>query len=196
MRYRCGHVSHNHCIIQRMVNDGFRIRCTTCYHLLLPDAELTNMLGNEYNVRFRRMATPADLQVENLLATNADVKAAVKEYKKANRVAKKSIHALRTEMKEVVDEYKQEVDTYINLIRDSKKRYMNRIKSFATYRTAMRDARAVQHLQDTMEDRWQIKTHHIIYDILRLKTRSRMLTSPATIHYMIRDRMYAIRELL
>jgi len=194
IRYRCGHISHNHCTMQRMVTEGFRIRCTTCYHLLLSDAELTAMLGDNYVLRNRGITTPADIHVENLLATNPDVKATVKEYKKADRVAKKSIQAFRTDLRDVVNEYKEEVNTYIAMIRDSKKRYMNRIKSLPTYRTAMRDVRVVQRLQDTMNDRWQIKSDHIMYDILHVtQRRRRLLVNLRNFQFMIRDRMFAIR---
>ena len=192
IRYRCGHISHNHCTMQRMVNDGFRIRCTTCYNLLLTDAELTAMLGDRYNMP--NMTRTADINVDNLIKTNPEVKATVKEYKKVDRIAKKSVHAFRTELSDVVTEYKAEVGAYIAMIRDSKKRYMNRIKSLPTYRTAMRDVRAVQRLQDTMNDRWQIKTEHIMYDILHVtRHRRRLLVNLRNFQDMIRDRMFALR---
>ena len=192
IRYRCGHISHNHCTMQRMVNDGFRIRCTTCYNLLLTDAELTAMLGNRYDML--NMTREPEVNVDNLIKTNPEVKATVKEYKKADRIAKKSVHAFRTELSDVVSEYKAEVGAYIAMIRESKKRYMNRIKSLPTYRTAMRDVRAVQRLQDTMNDRWQIKTEHIMYDILHVtRHRRRLLVNLRNFQYMIRDRMFALR---
>jgi hypothetical protein len=152
------------------------------------------MLGNNYVLHNRGITTPADVQVDNLIATNPEVKATVKEYKKADRVAKKSIHAFRIEMRDVVNEYKDEVGGYIDMIRDSKKRYMNRIKSLPMYRTAMRDVRAVQRLQDTMNDRWQIKNEHIMYDILHVtRRRRRILVNLRNFQYMIRDRMFALR---
>ena len=192
IRYRCGHVSHNHCTMQRMVNDGFRIRCTTCHNLLLTDPELTAMLGNRYDML--NMTRAPEVNVDNLIKTNPEVKATVKEYKKADRIAKKSVHAFRTEMSDVVSEYKAEVGAYIAMIRESKKRYMNRIKSLPTYRTAMRDVRAVQRLQDTMNDRWQIKTEHIMYDILHVsRRRRRILVNLRNFQYMIRDRLFALR---
>lgn len=140
------------------------------------------------------MTRTADINVENLIKTNPEVKATVKEYKKADRIAKKSVHAFRTELSAVVSEYKEEVGAYIAMIRESKKRYMNRIKSLPTYRTAMRDVRAVQRLQDTMNDRWQIKTEHIMYDILHVtRHRRRLLVNLRNFQYMIRDRMFALR---
>lgn len=192
IRYRCGHISHNHCTMQRMVNDGFRIRCTTCQNLLLTDAELTAMLGNRYDML--NMTREPEVNVDNLIKTNPEVKATVKEYKKADRIAKKSVHAFRTELSDVVNEYKAEVGAYIAMIHESKKRYMNRIKSLPTYRTAIRHVRAVQRLQDTMNDRWQIKTEHIMYDILHVtRRRRRILVNLRNFKYMIRDRLFALR---
>ena len=192
IRYRCGHISHNHCTMQRMVNDGFRIRCTTCHNLLLTDPELTAMLGNRYDML--NMTREPEVNVDNLIKTNPEVKATVKEYKKADRIAKKSVHAFRTELSDVVSEYKAEVGAYIAMIRESKKRYMNRIKSLPTYRTATHDVRAVQRLQDTMNDRWQIKTEHIMYDILHVsRRRRRILVNLRNFQYMIRDRLFALR---
>ncbi len=188
MRYRCGHISHNHCTINRMGTEGLRMLCATCYNPLLTATEIAAMTGN------RGITTPEDINIENLIATNTDVKATVKEYKKATRIAKKSVHEFRTDLRDVVNEYKEEVGTYIDMIRDSKNRYMKRIKSLPTYRTAMHNVRAVQKIQNRMNDRWQIKTHHIMDYILHVtRRRWRILVNLKNFQHMIRIRMCAIR---
>jgi hypothetical protein len=193
VRFGCGHTSHNHCIFERMVREGFRIRCTTCHRLLIPDAELTNMLGEDYNPMVRRLQTAEDDDVRNLLATNAELKATVKEYKKAHRATKASERILWRDMKEIVENYKTETDVYLNLIRDCKKRYMKRIQSLDSYRKAMHDARATKRLQETMDMRWNVKYRHIVEDILKLKTHRKEIMNPYRIRSIIRYRLYATK---
>jgi hypothetical protein len=191
MRFSCGHSSHNLCVITRMVEDGFRIRCTTCYRLLVPDAELTRLLEND-NVFHRHGIVRDDGRVQNLVDTNTEVKEAVKDYRKSYGKIKTHMRLLRRGIKPIIEEYRAETNAYLQMLRITKKRYMSRIKCLEPYRNAIRTIRELGAIQLRLNEMWDIHPYHM-QRLMNPRGDTRVPTRQSHIHRILADKMRIVR---
>jgi hypothetical protein len=153
--FPCHHKCHTECIFRRAFNIGFGITCDTCNTLIVPMDVFNNILRDgrqdDDEVDKKEMS-----DVKDKLTSNKDFKKDAKLFKGCIREYRSAKTALKRKMTESKTKFRQEVDSFVHMIKDIRKRYMDDAKTYPEYKRYALSKRNFTYYLTRFSRKWNI----------------------------------------
>jgi hypothetical protein len=154
-QFPCLHKCHTECVFRSAVNIGFGITCDTCNTLIVPLDVFNNILRDgrqdDDEVDKKEMS-----EMKDKLIRDKDFKKDAKLFKSHVREYRSAKAAFKRKMTGSKVKFQQEIDSFVHIIKDIRKRYIDDAKVCPEYKRFALAQRRSSYYLTRLSRKWNV----------------------------------------